>query len=330
MSPRVSVVTPFYNTAEYLEECIRSVLAQSFADFEYVLLDNCSNDGSRRIAERFATLDRRIRLISNPGHLTQVQNYNAALTAISPHSEYCKMVQADDWLFRRCLEEMVTLADSHPEIGIVSSYRLAGTAVKEVGLPHTSVVTPGREICRKQMLEGLHFFGSPSTILVRSSLIRAREPFYEEGRMHEDTEACYDVLDRHQFGFVHQVLSFTRTDNDSIMSRSRTFGPGLLDKLIIVRRFGPRYLDDAEYRLCRLDHEAAYLRFLGEALLRPQGRDFWDYQRRGWKQIGYRPSRLRLACSAAGALADLVLNPKRTLDRAFRSLRRRLASTARV
>ncbi len=56
--PFVSVVTPFYNTAAYLDECIRSVLAQTHENFEYLLVDNCSADGSRDIAAAHALATR--------------------------------------------------------------------------------------------------------------------------------------------------------------------------------------------------------------------------------------------------------------------------------
>ena len=52
MSPTVSVVTPFYNTGEYLEECIESVLAQTFDNFEYILVDNHSTDRGREMPRR--------------------------------------------------------------------------------------------------------------------------------------------------------------------------------------------------------------------------------------------------------------------------------------
>ena len=97
--PVVSVVTPIHNTAEFLPECIDSVLAQEFRDFEYIVVDNASTDGSGRIAAEYALKDDRIRLFNTERLLTQVENYNFALARISADSKYVKIVQADDWIF---------------------------------------------------------------------------------------------------------------------------------------------------------------------------------------------------------------------------------------
>src|SRR6516164_7302008 len=124
--PLVSVVTPFYNTAPYLAQCIESVLAQSYPEFEYILVDNCSTDGSTEIAESYARRDPRIRLIRRSQFLSQVQNYNAALAEISEKSKYCKIVQADDIIFSDCLQQMVKAFAQSEKIGLVSSYSLQG------------------------------------------------------------------------------------------------------------------------------------------------------------------------------------------------------------
>src|SRR5258705_8030198 len=105
--PLVSVVTPFHNTAPYLAQCIESVLAQTYSNFEYILADNCSTDASREIAASYARQDSRIRLIPYRELVPQVPNYNRALREISPNSRYCKIVQADDSIFRDCLISMV-------------------------------------------------------------------------------------------------------------------------------------------------------------------------------------------------------------------------------
>src|SRR5882724_7298074 len=59
--PLISVVTPVYNGAEHLAECIESVLAQTYQNWDYTIVDNCSTDGSVEIARRYAAKDRRIR-----------------------------------------------------------------------------------------------------------------------------------------------------------------------------------------------------------------------------------------------------------------------------
>ena len=77
--PLVSVVTPFYNTARHLAQCIESVLTQSYAEFEYILMDNCSTDGSAEIAESYARRDPRMRVIRCSEFVPQLKNYNRAL-----------------------------------------------------------------------------------------------------------------------------------------------------------------------------------------------------------------------------------------------------------
>jgi glycosyltransferase involved in cell wall biosynthesis len=88
--PFVTVVSPFYNTADYLRECIESVLNQSYKNFEYLLVNNKSTDGSREIALEFACKDKRVRLIDNDQFVSQLENYNGALKQIDPRSKYVK------------------------------------------------------------------------------------------------------------------------------------------------------------------------------------------------------------------------------------------------
>lgn len=66
---KVSVVTPFFNEAGHLPECIESVLGQSHADFEYILVDNHSCDGSSEIAREYERKDNRVRVLRPPEHL---------------------------------------------------------------------------------------------------------------------------------------------------------------------------------------------------------------------------------------------------------------------
>jgi glycosyltransferase involved in cell wall biosynthesis len=292
--PLVSVVTPVYNGAEFLAECIESVLAQTYENWEYVIINNCSTDRSLEIAQHYARQDARIRIHDNDAFLSQYQNWNQALPQISPESKYCKVVHADDWLFPECIARMVKVAEAHPSVGIVSAYRLDEDRVNLDGLPYPSTVASGREICRLSLLGGPSVFGSPTSLLLRSDIIRSRRAFYKETVIHSDTEACFDVLQDHNFGFVHQVLTFTRRHNESLTSLTNRFSTRRLANFIVLLRYGPIYLTEEEYerRLEQvLEH---YYRFLATSVFELKGKEFWSYHGDELKKLGYplRPTRL--------------------------------------
>ena len=319
--PLVSVVTPFYNTAEYLEQCIRSVLAQDYPHFEYILLDNRSTDGSSEIARRFAGTDSRIRLIQAEEFVGQVPNYNRALRQISPQSRYCKMVQADDALYPGCLTRMVALAEGNPGVGIVSALRLKGDAVRNDGLPPEVSVLPGSEVCRLQLLESKFFFGSPTSVMYRSEVVRSRDPFFAEGSYHEDTEACYEILADWDFGFVHEVLSFSRTQEGSILARQRRYDPHhILDRLICVARYADWYLGEDEAEELWEKTRSGYYDFLAGQALRLRGRAFWNYHRKGLGTVDLKLEPTRLLRHLVKKVIGFASTPKRTFRRLIRRL----------
>ena len=323
-SPLVSIVTPFYNTDEYLEECILSVLSQSYTHFEYILVDNQSTDGSGAIARRYSEQDQRIRFFLTPEFLGQVQNYNWALRKISPESKYCKIVQADDWIYDDCIREMVRLSEEADDIRLVSSFRLVGDNVRPVESPGSPQIFSGRDICRDQLANNTFYFGSPSTVMYRSSVVRSRVPFYEEGLMHEDTEVCYEILKNSDFGFVRSILSFSRIENESIMAKVRSFKPELLDRLGTVKKFGPEYLTEREHQAVWQQAEREYLRYLGESLVKRRGKKFWDYHEQCLIQIGYSVSQWTIYLNALLWLVSVLVHPVRSLRQLSQRRKRRL------
>jgi glycosyltransferase involved in cell wall biosynthesis len=320
--PLVSIVTPFYNSEAYLAECIESVLAQTYGNFEYILVNNCSTDDSARIAKRYAEADARLRVLHNREFLTQVQNYNHGLRQVSANARYCKIVQADDSIFPRCLSEMVMMAEAHPTVGVVSSYRLRGHRVNPNGLPHTTTFLTGAHACRIVLLGGIYLFGSPTTLLYRADLVREREPFYAEGRLFEDTDVVYELLRKSDLGFVHQVLSYSRVEDESIMGRTQTYEPFLLSSLLQLRRYGLEYLSETEYARQTEALDARYYRFLGAALLLRREPEFWDFHQRGLATVGATLDRFALARGALVAALDWALSPKVVAAALLRRLRK--------
>ena len=260
--PLVSVVTQFYNTAQYLAHCIESVLAQSYSEFEYILMDNCSTDGSSEIAENYARHDPRIRFIRCSQFLSQLANYNRALAEISHDSEYCKIVEADNYIFPDCLSMMLEAFGQSEGIGLVSSYCLEGNNIKGSGYPFPIPRLSGKEVARQYLRGGPHVFGSATTVMYRSSLVWHQPRFFNESVPHSDTQKCMEILEHWDFGFVHQILSFLRIDNESISSASRTFQPNALDHYIIVQRYATTFLGAAEAASLKAESKRKYYRIL--------------------------------------------------------------------
>jgi len=320
-TPFVSVVTPFYNTEEYLAECIESVLHQTHTNFEYILVDNCSTDRSSDIAKLYAArFPHKIRLVHTESFLSQVQNYNFALSLISPQSKYCKMVQADDWIFPECLKSMVEVADAHPSVGIVSGYELEGDHASLGGLPYPSPEVSGREVCRLYFLKYTLLFGTPTSLLMRSDLVRSRNPFYEERHApFEDFHVCFDALRTWNFGFVHQVLTYSRRDNESMLSRIRPYRFELFSRFATIVVHGRDFLSEDEYQACFKVAERNYFQFLGWSSLNGQDPKFWAFHRERLASIGYSLDSAFLTKWTLISLLDQIGNPKGTLEYMWRS-----------
>jgi glycosyltransferase involved in cell wall biosynthesis len=314
--PLVSVVTPVYNGEKYLAECIESVLAQTYQNWNYVIVNNRSTDRTLEIAQHFAQQDSRIRIHNNLEFLGLLQNFNNSLRQISPCSKYCKMVLADDWLFPDCLMEMVEVAETNPSVGLVGSYRLEGVKVGNNGLPYPSRVVPGREVCRMSLLGRRHVFGSPTSVLYRSDLVREREAFFNETNLHADREAAFDVLQNSDFGFVHQVLTFSRVHDETVTaSFAKRINTYILGRVTALVKYGHVYLSDEEYeqRLKELMEE--YYRILGNSVFERRDKKFWNYHRNGLKNIGIPLSSARVYKALLWQIIDALFNPKRTIDR---------------
>jgi glycosyltransferase involved in cell wall biosynthesis len=246
--PLVSVVTPVYNDAPFIEECMRSVLKQTYQNWEHTIADNASTDATPEIAARIAAEDGRIRYLRFEEFVQRNESYIRALRAMNPDSMFCKVLSADDWLFPRCLEQMVAVGRSSDTVGVVGAYRLAGDRVDLDGLPYPETVFDGRAILRGSLLEEISVLGSLTSILLRSRLVRETDPFLDGRFEHADTGAAYRVLSEHDFGFVHQVLTYTRrlpaTPYDE-SHRLNTYGPEYLCFLV---GYGPTALAPDEYR----------------------------------------------------------------------------------
>jgi glycosyltransferase involved in cell wall biosynthesis len=308
--PLVSIVTPMFNEEKHVASCIESLLAQTYQNWECLIADNCSTDSSSQIVDAYAERDPRIRVERNDRCLRAVENFNCALRKISRSSKYCKIVFADDFIFPECLEQMVRVAERQPTVGIVGAYGLQGCQVMWAGLPYPSEVVPGREICRKLFLEGLYVFGTATSLLFRAELVRNRDPFFDESNLHSDSDTCLALLKSCDFGFVNQILTYTRVRDASLHAFSTEFNTFLAGRLHDLVAHGPDYLTQEEYQYCLKVKLKEYYNYLGWGLLHRRGKSFWKYHRAKMEAAGVGFSRARVAGRALTRVINLVLRPR--------------------
>lgn len=324
--PLVSVVTPFFNSVDYLEECIQSVLRQTYSNWEYILVDNCSTDGSGEIAEKYAASDPRIRFIREIDFVGQVENYNRALKYISPDSKYCKIVQADDWIYPHCLEEMVAVAESCNNVGLVSSFSLYEDHPLHGGVPLSQgPVYSGRDALRRQLL-GDTLFGSATCVMYSSEEVRSRNNFFSTTTPYfEDTEVCFEILRDRDFGFVPQVLTANRRNNDGHWARIDPYRPMLLHDVMFLYRFGTENLESAEFARRKHELETQLYELFARGVLHRFSKDFWQFHARGLENVGQKISRSKVMLRLAYIMMNALLNPKQTVESLYRHVRRRWA-----
>lgn len=321
--PLVSVLTPVYNCESYLAECIESVLAQTYQNWEYCIVNNCSTDRTLDIAQTYAQRDQRIRVHTNSEFVSSGQNANIAFRKMLPDSKYCKVVYADDWLFPECITKMVELAEAHPTVAIVGAYGLVGDYVSWDGLPYTNRVMSGRDASRWILLGRPYMFGNPTSLLLRADVVRASEFFYNESNNHRDSEACLRILRDADFGFVHQVLTYNRLRDGSergFSKRYNTYLPNYVDRLL---QFGPAVLSQGELNTRLKYHLDVYYDYLASSMFASREKEFWAFHRDKMKRMGHPMSLPKLATAVCSRGLDCLLNPKRTVESLLRNIRQR-------
>jgi glycosyltransferase involved in cell wall biosynthesis len=193
--PRVSVLVPTYRYAAYLEQAIRSILAQDYADFELIVSDDASGDGTAELIARFAARDPRVRAVVQPQNLGMVPNRNWCLTQAK--GDYVKYLFGDDYLpSPQALGILVRALEDHPAAVLATGRR---TWVDEQGrlsstprgMPAAGAMT-GPDAIAICLRNDRNLIGEPSAVLFRRSA--ALRGFDGTFRQLVDLEMWYHLL----------------------------------------------------------------------------------------------------------------------------------------
>ena len=128
MRPKISVIVPVYNTEKYLDRCIQSILAQTYTDFELLLVDDGSTDSSGAICDKYAEQDSRVRVFHKEnGGVSSARNQGLD----NAKGEWITFVDSDDWVDR----EFFNILSKSSKPDILISYYVADGWSRWVSVP---------------------------------------------------------------------------------------------------------------------------------------------------------------------------------------------------
>ncbi len=201
-APLVSVVIIVYNGEAYVGTAIESVLAQSFADFELIVVDDGSTDGTRAVVARYEALDPRVRVVHRTnGGLSAARN--SGITA--SQGTWLAFLDCDDWWTPEKLERQVSALRAAPDLRWIYS---AARIVDETGAPVSEVPAVHQGDVFDAMIFGNVVAGSASSVMIHRQAMQSAGYFDESCRFAEDWECWVRLAAHYPIGAVPNVDVF--------------------------------------------------------------------------------------------------------------------------
>jgi len=217
--PALSVIMPAYNAGRFLAPAIESVLSQTWRDFEFIIIDDASTDGTRELIESYAAKDARIRSFPNPQNLGVTKTLNRALSLV--RADWIARMDADDLSLPTRFERQMAAVRKNPSVGLVTS-------------PFDTIDandnrTPGwRGICFQQEL--LPFFllfynrlNAHGQVMYSTTLVRSVGGYREQYHLSEATELWIRMVRAASWVVVPEPLYAWRSDNPNSVTKQNKF-----------------------------------------------------------------------------------------------------------
>lgn len=169
-APKVSICIPVFNGEKYIREAVDSACEQEYSDFEIIIVDNCSTDGTAAIVEDIASQCEKVRFFKNKSNIGLAGNLNECLA--HARGKYIKYLCVDDLLSPDCLSLMTTALDNDQTVSLVCCGRIN---VTETGQPFglrrysTDTLTISGCDAISRCVFGDNFIGEPTAVMFRNT-----------------------------------------------------------------------------------------------------------------------------------------------------------------
>ena len=227
--PQLTVLMPVYNGGPFLRSAIESILNQDFSDFDFLIIDDGSTDGSHEIAASYA--DPRIRLESNGRNLGLIATLNRGLDLAK--GTYVARMDADDIAFSDRLSKQLAFMKAHPEIG------LCGTWYERDYMDGTSIMTPPEDDASIRFFLIFDTVFAHNTIMFRRKFLEDHGLRYDPDFRHAEDFEFWTRCSRHtQVANLPEVLLRYHYHADNTSNRHRD------EQIQTADRIRCRYLSD--------------------------------------------------------------------------------------
>jgi glycosyltransferase involved in cell wall biosynthesis len=247
--PLISVCIPSYNNEQFIAATLESVLKQTYRNFEIIITDDRSTDGTVSVAKRFS--DPRIRLLENKANLGIGGNWNESLSHAS--GKYIKLMGADDLIYPECIQRQVEALENPAHANVVLAVcntdiiSASGKVVMRRRFRFQHGLTTGKKLIGKCVRWGTNYVGEPVVGLFKREVL-ARSGLYDPSNPYWLDLIFWAELLKHGDAFMDQ----NRLAAFRISGGSVTTSLGF-KQAAYTRRFIRRMRADPVYRSSALD-----------------------------------------------------------------------------
>ena len=213
--PSVSIVIPAFRNARFIVETVDSALGQTYADFEVVVADHSSDDGTWEALQVYRD-DPRVRLMRTPAGGGAKANWNAVTSAA--RGTYVKLLCGDDLIAPSCVERQVAALEDNPS-AVAAGVRRdlidpgGGLLLKGRGLGPLTGPIPGHVAIRQLVRAGTNLLGEPGCVLVRADALREVGGWLDDYPFLIDQFTYMNLLMSGDFVGVPETLASFRVSN---------------------------------------------------------------------------------------------------------------------
>jgi len=208
--PIISVLMPAYNAEKYIAESIESILNQTFTDFEFIIIDDCSTDKTWEIIQEYANKDKRIIAMRNGKNLGIAGNRNKLVSLAK--GKYIVWQDADDISMPYRIEHQYKFMEEHPEVGISGGYLLFFDESGDLGVRKYAA---DDAILRKKIFR--YSPVSQGAAIIRKSIINNMVPFFDVSlKQAEDLDLSFRIGRFSKFANIQEVVLKYRQHDKSV------------------------------------------------------------------------------------------------------------------